>query len=236
MKIPIHRISPTILIGFALSAASATAAITYVDAVEGSSGNTFETGSPASDTSWVGPDATADSTTQWSKRGFATGGTVFEGQADGAGTPPELTIELSGLADGTYKVWVFYWDQITSATQNWIISTGLTSGSLTTYRSPGQPNVVGATTSGVSKATDLDFVTDPLTEELPNRAMYGVNLGDVEVSGGSVIQVFLGNDISDTNANRAWFDGVGYELVPEPSTALLMGLGVVGLMRRRRSS
>lgn len=221
----------------ALLGTSAHAAITYVDAVEGgdgtNSGDTFETGTSPSSTTWVGPDATANSATQWNKRAFANNTTVFEGQAD-SGTPPELTTTITGLADGTYAIWTFYWDQTESGTQNWIISTGLTSGSLTTYSSPGQPAVTGATTTGVTKASDLTFVGTPLTVDGTSRDMYGVLLGEVVVSGGSAVNVFLGNDISTGNTNRAWYDGVGYEAVPEPSAALLGCLGALMLLRRRR--
>ena len=68
-----------------------------------------------------------------------------------------------------------------------------------------------------------------------------VNLGQVAVSGGSDIDVFIDQLIGGSGSNRGWYDGVGYELVssgnlvPTPA-ALPAGLAMPGLaaMRRRR--
>lgn len=236
----------------AILGTSAHAAITYVDAVEGSSGNTFATGGSLGDTTWV--DLVTNSANslddQWRKRtgtdfGNGAGQDVFQASHETVNSDdmPELTTTISGLADGTYTIWTFYWDQVASNSQNWTISTGLTSGSLTTYSStvngPGVPAIEGATSSGVD--TDgLAFTTTVLKianagNATQERRMYGINLGNVTVSGGSgTVNVFVDNNIGNGTGNRTWYDGVGYELVPEPSTALLGGLGALLLLRRRR--
>jgi hypothetical protein len=197
--------------------------ITYVDAVDGAAGNTFATGSALSDTSWVGPDAVSANETQWNKREIAgsNDGSLYQGWTNST-PPPELTTRIDGLADGTYLIWAFYWDQVQSNTQNWVLSAGLTSGDLTTYSSPGEPAVAGATTAGVTNAANLIF-TNPVSVEAGLngstflRNLFGVELGTVEVSGGNPVEVYLGNNLANGSSNRSWYDGVGYQLVtPAP--------------------
>lgn len=106
-------------------------------------GNTFKTGSAPSDVSWVGPDSSSTNNTQWNKRGATNegnGDTLFQGSVTAGNTLPELTTRITGLADGTTAIWAFYWDQVDSTTRNWILSAGLTSGSLATCSSPGNPD------------------------------------------------------------------------------------------------
>ena len=201
-------------------------AITYIDAIEGGAGNTFKTGGTSSDTSWVGPDASSVNNTQWNKRGATSegnGNTIFQGFIN-TNTLPELTTRITGLADGTYAIWAFYWDQVVDDTQNWVISAGLTSGSLTTYSSSGEPAVAGTTKSGVSNAATLTFsntvkVQAGLSSGIYLRNLFGINLGEVEVSGGSPVQVYLDNNLTGGSNNRAWYDGVGYQFMGEPDTS-----------------
>ena len=194
---------------------TAVTPITYVDAVEGPAGNTLTTGSTLADTSWVGPDEASDNRNQWNKREIevTNGGSVFQAWTNP--TPvPELTTRIEGLADGTYLIWAFYWDQVQSNSNNWVLSAGLTSGNLTTYSTPNEPAVAGATTAGVTPATDLLFSNlAPVAADSTN--LFGIELGTVEVAGGNPVEVFLGNNLATGFANRSWYDGVGYQLVSQ---------------------
>ena len=226
-----------------LAASPAPATITYIDAVEGTSGNTFATAGSLSDTCWVGPNSSSTSSTQWNKRegiGDSNGPAIFQGSSSTT-PPPELTTTVTGLAAGTYTVWAFFWDQIDSDAQNWVLSAGLTSGSLNTYSAPGEPTVPGATTSNVQWAGTLSFDSsvnvDGYNDGNPTllRQLFGINLGDAVVSGTGSLDVYLGNNLTTGAANRTWYEGVGYELVPEPSSTALLGLAALSVLRRRRS-
>jgi hypothetical protein len=235
-------------------------AITYVDALSGTGGNTRVTGGLQSDTSWLLDNVSTTDADQWSLRtGSGTNGTIFQAMPNG--TPaaiPQLTTTISSLTDGeTYKVWAFFQDNVGDASspfQNWVISAGLTTSLDTTYWAPDQPvashnsatPVLGTggtgtiTTTNVSEAVDLSYSGTPPTftegsgEGL--RSLYAVYLGEVTLAGGTEINVYVDMLIAGSSgATRVWYDGVGYEMVPEPSTALLGGLGLFSLLRRRRN-
>lgn len=211
--------------------------ITYVDAVEGSAGNTFVTGASLANTSWVGLDSSSPNSTQWNKRlnvaANGAGAALFQGSSSTT-PPPQLTTRIDGLADGTYRIWAFYWDQVDSTTQNWVLSAGLTSGSLTTYSSPGEPAVVGATTANVTNAANLNFTNSVNVDEVGGlRELFGIHLGEVEVSGGSPVNVYVGNNLTTGSGNRAWFDGVGYEAV---IPAVTLGERVLGIEFNRHDA
>lgn len=208
--------------------------ITYVDAVEGSQGNTSLTGSTLADTSWVGPDSANGNNTQWNKRLAVegNGGTLFQGSIT-TNTLPELNTRITGLADGTYAIWVFYWDQVIDDAQNWILAAGLAPGSLTTFSSPGEPAVAGATTAGVTNAAELTFSNSVSVQAGWNgsvflRNLFGVNLGRVTVSGGTPVSVYIDNSNTGGSNRRAWYDGVGYQPVSgetsTPSYTRLLGV------------
>ena len=211
-------------------------AITYVDAVEGAAGNTFKTGGSLSDITWVGPDSSSGSQTLWNKRGVSSdvnSDTAFQGSVSSGNTLPQLTTRLSGLADGTYKIWAFYWDQVDSATQNWILSAGLSSASLTTYSSTGHPDVAGTIKTGVTNATALTFSNSVKVQGGWDgtkflRNLFGVNLGEVTIAGGSPINVYLDNNLNGGSNNRVSYDGVGYQSIASntnpPTNPPLLGV------------
>jgi acetyl esterase len=205
-------------------------AITYVDASTVTGGNTFQTSNPGN-TTWLNTTAnnTTASSTQWVVRSGANDFGINDSLLQSittTGNIPQITTRLSGLADGTYTIWAFFWDQVDSASQNWGISTGLTSGALTTYSAPGEPAVAGAITTNVSNAANLIFTATPKLQQafsaslqLYQQNLFGVNLGQVTVVGGSAVDVFIDNNLVGTNSWRVWYDGLGYQLMgEEPDT------------------
>ena len=207
-----------------------TPVITYLDAVEGELGNTFATGGSLSDITWEsGADSLSPNETLWTKRTLVGGNadTIFQAMHEVVTSDdmPELTTQITGLANGNYTIWAFYWDQVVSGSQNWCLSTGLNSGDLKTYSSPGEPLVPGAIMSRVFDAGLLNFSTDVdviINEgESTERRMFGVNLGEISVSdGSSTINVYVDNLVGNLSGNRAWFDGVGYSPATQSSLAL----------------
>jgi hypothetical protein len=206
------RLAPIILAG--ALALPLHAQITYVDAVEGAAGNTFATGGSLSDTSWLATNNGANSIEdRWDRRSpFGNGGVVFQSShftTDAGGDQmPELTTQVTGLSDGFYDVWVFFWDN-NGGPNNWTIAAGLQSGSLTTYSFDG----IGIRNQTVL-ASSLDFVTDPMFTEA-TRTLYAVNIGQTRIVGGSNLNVHIDNLLGGGTNSRVWYDGIGYQPVPD---------------------
>lgn len=247
----IKRLLPSLLL--ALTAPSLPAAVTYVDAAQGTGGNTYATGGSQADDSWVNfTDSSNEDQDQWRLRTGTSRGvndTIFHardnGSQDGTDTIPELTIEIPGLADGTYNIYVFFWDDPSSPNNTQNIDAGLTSGSLSTYGADNplindEPAILAPAASSLTYSG-----TDPSASTLFNTWQLHAGLvGQVEVSGGSTVRVYVdhsqptidGNSdpLGSTAQVRSLFDGVGYELVPEPSSFLLGLAGALTLLARRR--
>ena len=234
-----------------LVASPLSAAVTYVDAEGGPSGNTYETGGSLANTSWfVNSDSASELDDQWRFRsavGRGVGGDVFHGRTSGTDQMPELTVEIGGLPDGTYNLYVFFWDDDDSENNTSNIDAGLVSGSLVTYGGNSPTGVDNPLANGEAAvpaplASTLSYSgQDPTTASLfSDWNLHAAPVGQAIVSGGSTIQIYVDHSqpvdgLSSTAQVRSLFDGVGYELVPEPSTTLLGALGTLFLFRRRRS-
>jgi acetyl esterase/lipase len=194
--------------------------IVYFDASTLTGGNTFLTANPA-DTAWLNTTANSGTSnnTQWVVRSgasdFGNNDSVLQSIA-GSGDFPQITTRLTGLADGTYTIRAFFWEQVASTTQNWGISAGLTSGALTTYSAPlAGHSRAGTNTADVTDAATLTFTTPVKVKQVSDggggflQNLFAANLGEVTISGGSPVEVFIDNNLVGTGGWRVWFDGIG---------------------------
>lgn len=232
-----HLLAATSLALAGISASEA--AITYFDATSGVSGNT----TLAAGGAFTPPlNATTALDNQWEQRTpFGSSGNIYEAGGENATeNAPRLAVTIP-LADGTYDLYAYFWSPGTAdANQQWLLRAGLTNpaGELTLYSRPLGSLTTPVNPVGMQFATQVTsaagFAVAPTTFSESSRFLWQASLGQVVVSGGST-QVFVDDYSPAGNVNnRTWFDGVGYELVPEPSAALLGLVGAVTLLRRRR--
>jgi hypothetical protein len=222
------KLATCLLISAALPAA---AAITYVDA---SPDNT----TLADGTAYTPTAALVNNDDLWSSRPFGNGATVYTANDSNAipgENAPMLRTTIGGLTVGaTYNLYVYFWgggNDAPTGNQRWDIQAGLTSTTLTFHDTQNSTNL-GHLTTGVNPATY--FTNDPLVVVSDSdRRLYQVSLGTAVADGSGNINIFI--DDAPGNANRTWYDGVGFQLIPEPSVALLGAIGLLGLLRRRRA-
>lgn len=214
------------------------AAITYVDAVfSGSGANTTladgtamnEVADQASLTNpedyWNKGDSLdpVGQIPHWLERprAAANGGSVFVGSPDFGGTNvdvPTLKTTISGLTPGaSYNVYGYYWGRGSAV---WDIEFGLSEAGLAAFPDPG----VSAADSTFTNPVSLnDSGVIPLTQ---------ANLGETVASAAGTIDVFVNDGPSP---DRTWYDGVGFEPIPEPSTIAIGLIAGIGLLVGKRS-
>lgn len=201
----------------AMAATASAAKITYVDANDGERGNTKlasgEVFTPTTENS--GMD------NLWRLRtGYANpsdSGTIYEAggtfsETDNIEDCPRLVTTVSGLPEGTYKVYVYFW----SDDSNWRIRADFKGkdAKLPLFYSraaDGNAAPIGTPPAALAKADD--FNTAPLLSE-GNRTLWQAYLGEVK---GTTITVFIDDDPAHkTHTCRTWYDGIGYQ--PELKT------------------
>jgi hypothetical protein len=214
----------------ALSAQS-RAALVYLDATQ-----TNTTG-PAGAIK-PGTNGQADDD-MWSERtgAFSVAGNFFQ-SGDGNGeNSPEIQTTITGLVPlGSYRVYVHFWDGSGTA-PDWNVRAGLTSGVNTLFANPADAADIGAT--GGVLASSLSYVTNPTPFTEADRTQYAGLVGVGSATGGGSLVVFI-DDLPSTIGvnNRTWYDGVSYELVPEPASAamLIFAVPAIAALCRRRAS
>ncbi len=228
MKLPLF---PLILIA---AAHHCHAAFTYLDAISGLGGNT----TLADGSTFTPPlNGTTGTDNNWEQRTtFGSGGNIFEaGGEQAAENAPEIRTLISGLTPGaTVAIYVNFWDP-TSNVEDWNVRAGLISnpGANTLFTAADATAEHGSTASVL--ASTLTYGSGPTITAEGGRALLAGYLGAATVDPSGQVAVFIDDRNAVTSVNlRTWYDGVSYEIIPEPATALLGAFGLLGLLRRRR--
>jgi hypothetical protein len=162
--------------------------------------------------------------------GNGTDNNVFASGGSGAENAPTLRTTISGLSDGTYDVFGYFW---ADPTNDWRIQIGLDEGNLMLVRDNGAQQ---------AELAQFDPASGAMALSAGGASLYRVYVGRVDVLDGSTVDVFVNDQVLSSaaaGATRTWYDGVGYApiIVPEPTTTGLVSLlPACVLLRRLRDS
>ncbi len=168
--------------------------VTYIDADEI---NTKE----SDDTAFTptGPSGSAGAAdNQWHEyTGYGNGGSCYTAGDGGTEDAPTIKTTISGLADGTYDVFAYFWSD---PEQDWGIRGGFESTDMLCFSKQSSQFAEASQFSGSVETVGSGVI------------LYRVYIGREEVSEGSPIVVYLDNYDSTYNSNaptRTTYDGVG---------------------------
>jgi hypothetical protein len=130
------------------------------------------------------------------------GDVLAVGATDAESTAPALKTTLTGLADGSYDIFGYFW---ANQTNDWRIQFGLDAANMQLYRDNG------------AQQAELAQFDDAVTLASGGAFLYRAYLGRASVMEGSSVDVFVDDfgSTGTTGANRTWYDGVGYALISE---------------------
>ncbi|MFC4991870.1 PEP-CTERM sorting domain-containing protein [Rubritalea tangerina] len=159
---------------------------------------------------------------QWSGSGTFAGAYSSFGNGATANDALTLTTTVSGLANGTYDVYVVYVGR-NDSNDDGGIAAALSGNTLVDY-----PDASGA--SGGLNSIDLGVGADVWST-------FAVKIGTVSGTGFAVDAGLLSTTDTGSGIERNTYVGVAYQAVqsvPEPTATSLIGLGGLALMLRRR--
>ncbi|MFA5251849.1 MAG: hypothetical protein WC454_04615 [Phycisphaerae bacterium] len=198
------------------SKAATVEKITYVDANDGDAGNTklaaggvFKPTTENSGIDFLWRLRTGLSNPVGSGTVYEAGGTFSE--TDDTEDCPRLATTVSGLPEGTYKVYVYFW----SDENSWRIRADLKGKDaqlplFCSKAADGDAAPIGAPAAALAKAEE--FKAAPVLKE-QNRTLWQAYLGEVK---GTTITVFVDDDPAHkTHNKRTWYDGIGYQAVTQ---------------------
>lgn len=217
------------------------AQITYVDITDGPSGNTmcYTNGTWTVWNAFVG-QTWVENDGVWDNRAFGNNGTIYQnagyGQIDTNATRLRTTITVPEAPPGQYyNVYVLFWTDVSS----WRVAASLTDepGPLPLYLrdSPGVTQFYTGDDATVysDSLSPNPFTSRVMIAEGNRRLLMTPSLGSVS---GPTITVYMEPDRNQQDHNqRTWLDGIGYELVPEPSPFAFAGLALLIALFRFRA-
>lgn len=245
----LNRIVPALAVAAGTVLSVSAQQITYVDAVHGAGGNTAVATSagggvfnPSGALNNQGPANDG----LWDWRAFGNSGSIYQNISSSITTFPaddaqRLVTSVNGLPLNTYNVYAYFW----ATADAWRLAASLTDDAspLPIYLGGPTPGIgvtrvdggSGFSTLG-SAAFTSSLAQNPFTTAVMmgegNRRLFQVYLGQVT---GTSLDVYVDDDATATGqAQRTWYDGIGYAAVPEPASIAIGALGLGGLLAGRR--
>jgi hypothetical protein len=171
--------------------------ISYIDA--GTSNTTNADGNAFSPTGPSGSAGAADNL--WHEyTGYGNRGSCFTAGDGGTENAPALKTTISGLADGTYDVFAYFW---CDPNADWGVRGGFTSSDMLSFNKQSSQH---------AEATQFFGTVEVVADE---AILYRAYIGRKEVSGGASVDVYI-DDYDNSFINkptRTTYDGVGVALV-----------------------
>jgi hypothetical protein len=196
--------------------------VRYVDAT--AANTTRSTGAALGATGPSSAEGAADA--NWHVRtglGNGAGNDVLASGGSGNENAPALRTTLTGLADGPYDLFAYFWADPSS---DWRIQVGMDANNLMLVRDNGAQQ---------AELAQFDPASGAITLSGGGALLYRAYVGRASVTNGSPLSVYVDDQVSSGAATRTWYDGVGYApvVVPEPASVLVPSLLAAYLSRRR---
>jgi hypothetical protein len=168
--------------------------VSYIDADEINTTESDDT--PFTPTGPSGSPGAVDN--QWHEyTGYGNGGSCYTAGDSGTENAPTIKTTISGLADGTYDVFAYFW---CDPAADWGIRGGFTSSDLLCFNKQS------------SQFAEASQFSGSVEVEADAAVLYRVYIGRKEVSGGTPVVVYIDNYDSSFSGNvptRTTYDGVG---------------------------